>query len=93
MKVTQIISDSFTVEDIRRHRDEFAARHTDANGNIDWKGATAETEKGAAIVRAELERIRAKAQSLSAVDTWQMRVTMHTQEVAVNKQECELIAK
>jgi len=69
METSNNFSDSFTLEDIRRHRDEFAARHTDANGNIDWKGATAETEKGAAIVRAELERIRAKAQSLSAVDT------------------------
>jgi len=75
MKATQIISDSFTLEDIRRHRDEFAARHTDANGNIDWKGATAETEKGAAIARAEIERIRAKTQSLSTVDTRQPNVS------------------
>ena len=75
MKATQKIPDSFTVEDIRRHRDEFAARHTDANGNIDWKGATAETEKGAAIVRAEIERLRAKAQSLPTVDTRQSNVS------------------
>ena len=75
MKATQIIPDSFTLEDIRRHRDEFAARHTDVNGNIDWKGATDETEKGAAIVRAEIERIRAKAQGLPAVDTRQPNVS------------------
>ena len=61
MKATNNFPDSFTLEDIRRNRDEFATRHTDANGNIDWKGVFAETEKGAAVVRAELERIRAKA--------------------------------
>jgi len=61
MKAMYNLPDSFTLEDIRRNRDEFAARHTDANGNIDWKGVFAETEKGAAIVRAELERIRVKA--------------------------------
>jgi hypothetical protein len=58
MKTMNNFSDSFTLEDIRRHRDEFSARHTDANGNIDWDGALAETKKGAAIVLAELERIR-----------------------------------
>ena len=61
MKVTNNFPDSFTADDIRKNRDKFSARHTDANGKIDWKGVFAETEKGAAIVRAELERIRAKA--------------------------------
>ena len=75
MKATQIIPDSFTLEDIRRNRDEFAARHTDANGNIDWDGATAEIKKGAAVARVELERIRAKAQSLPTADTRQPNVS------------------
>ena len=75
MKTANNFSDSFTLEDIRRHRDEFAARHTDANGNIDWKGATAEIKKGAAVARVELERIRAKAQSLPTADTRQPNVS------------------
>ena len=60
MKVTNNYPDSFTLEDIRRHRDEFSARHTDANGNIDWDNAIAEIKRGAAIARVELERIRAE---------------------------------
>ena len=71
MKTTHSFPDSFTVEDIRRNRDEFSARHTDKNGEIDWEGVFAETEKGAAIVRAELEQIRAKAHGLLEVDTQQ----------------------
>ena len=53
-------SDSFTVEDIRKLRDDFDRRYTDENGKIDWDGATAEIEKGAAITRAEIARIRAE---------------------------------
>jgi len=75
MKATNNLPDSFTLEDIRRYRDEFAARHTDANGNIDWKGATAEIEKGAAIAYAEIERLRAKAQGLPIVDTRKSNVS------------------
>jgi len=60
MTTTNNNADSFTVEDIRRNRDQFSARHTDANGKFDWEGAFAATEKGAAIVRAEIERIRAE---------------------------------
>jgi len=75
MKATNNLPDSFTLEDIRRNRDEFAARHTDANGNIDWKGATAEIKKGAAIAYAEIERLRTKAQGLPTVDTRQSNVS------------------
>jgi len=75
MKTSNNLPGSLTVEDIRRHRDEFSARHIDANGNIDWKGAIAEIEKGAAIAYAKLERIRAKAQSLPTVDTRQSNVS------------------
>jgi len=55
-----IANDSFTVEDIRRLRDDFDRRHTDKNGKIDWERATAETEEGAAKVLAKIARIRAE---------------------------------
>jgi hypothetical protein len=58
MKATSNFSDSFTADDIRKNRERFSARHMDVNSNIDWNGAFAETEKGAAIVRAEIERIK-----------------------------------
>jgi len=54
------VSDSFNVEDIRKLRDDFDRRHTDENGNIDWEGATTETEEGAARVLAKISRIRAE---------------------------------
>jgi hypothetical protein len=60
MRATTNFPDSFTVEDIRRVRDEFDRRHTDENGNYDWEGAFAETERGAALVRAELDRVRSE---------------------------------
>ena len=60
MKTTNKFSDSFNADDIRKLRDDFARRHTDENGNIDWDRAFAETEEGAALVRAELDRIRAE---------------------------------
>jgi hypothetical protein len=66
MKMKDNHSNSFTVEDIRKLRDDFDKRFTDENGNIDWAGATAETEKGAARVLAELDRIRSeRANSLN----------------------------
>ena len=67
MKATNNYPDSFTADDIRRNRDKFSARHTDANGNIDWISAFTETEKGAAIVRAEIERLRAVRLKAQAV--------------------------
>ena len=54
------VSDSFTVEDIRKLRDDFDRRHTDENGNIDWEGATSEIEEGAAEVLAKISHIRAE---------------------------------
>jgi hypothetical protein len=60
VKTTVKVSDSFTVEDIRKLRDDFDKRHTDANGKIDWDGAAIEIEKGAASVRAEIARIRSE---------------------------------
>jgi len=58
MKTMVDVSDSFTVEDIRILRDDFDRRYTDENGNIDWEGATAETEEGAARILAKISRIR-----------------------------------
>jgi hypothetical protein len=60
MKTTIKISDDFTVEDIRRLRDDYAARYTDENGRFDWDGASAETKDGTARVLAEIARIRAE---------------------------------
>jgi hypothetical protein len=52
--------DSFTIEDIRKLRDDFDRRYTDGNGNIDWVGATAEIEAKAARVRADIAHLRAE---------------------------------
>jgi hypothetical protein len=54
------ISDAFTLEDIRKIRDDIDRRFMDENGKVDWKGLCAEQEKGAAITRAEIARIRAE---------------------------------
>ena len=58
MKRNVEISDAFTLEDIRKLRDDFDRRYTDEHGNVDWNGASAEIEKGAAVVRAEIARMR-----------------------------------
>ena len=60
MKRNLGISEAFTLEDIRKIRDYYDKRYTDENGKIDWTGANAETEEGAAIVRAEIARMRAE---------------------------------
>ena len=60
MKTIVNMPDSFTVDDIRKLRDDFDRRYTDEDGNIDWEGATAKTEKGAAKVLAKISRIRAE---------------------------------
>ena len=60
---------SLTVDDIRKLRDDFGRRYTNDNGLIDWAGATAEIEKGASIIRAEIARIRAESSSCKKVDT------------------------
>ena len=60
MKHDLNLSEDFTLEDIRKIRDDRAERYTDKDGNIDWKGLNAEIEAGAAIVRAEITRLRAK---------------------------------
>ena len=52
------ISDSFTVEDIRKVRNDFVKRHTDESGKFNWDRATSETEESAEKVRAEIARIR-----------------------------------
>jgi len=54
------ISDAFTLEDIRKIRDDVDRRFMDKNGKIDWKGLCAEQEKSAENIRAEIARIRAK---------------------------------
>ena len=61
MKTMVNIPDSFTVEDIRKLRDDFDRRYTDEGGNIDWEMATAKTEEGAAKVLAKISRIRAES--------------------------------
>ena len=58
MRMTVKTTGTFAVEDIRRLRDNFDRRYTDDKGNIDWDGATAEIERGAASIRAEIARIR-----------------------------------
>ena len=60
MKSELSLSDNFTLEDIRKIRDYYSDRYTDENGEIDWEGLCAEQEKGAAITRAEIARIRAE---------------------------------
>ena len=52
------ISAQFTLDDIRKLRDDFSLRHTDASGRIDWVGAAEEQRKGAEIALAEVMRIR-----------------------------------
>ena len=64
MKITAEMSDNFTVEDIRRLRDDFAKRHTDENGKIDWDKVFAETEKGSKKILAEITRIRAESSKM-----------------------------
>lgn len=54
------LSDDFTLEDIRKIRDDRAKRYTDENGVIDWDGLVIEIEQDAAPVRAEIARLRAE---------------------------------
>ena len=51
---------SLTVKDIRKIREYYSERYTDANGNIDWAGMNAEMEEGADKVRIEINRLRAE---------------------------------
>ena len=60
MKRDLDLSDDFTLEDIRKIRDDHARRYTDENGVIDWKGLNAEIEEGAARGRALIARLRAE---------------------------------
>ncbi|MDR1532556.1 MAG: hypothetical protein LBS62_10340 [Clostridiales bacterium] len=73
MKAAVKISDNFTIEDIRKLRDDYARRHTDESGHFDWNEATSEIEDGAAAVRAEIARIRSKRDLNSAYTTTYIR--------------------
>ena len=52
--------DSFSATDIRKLRENYHKEYTDKNGNFDWDRATADGEKKAATVRADIARIRAE---------------------------------
>ena len=60
MKRDLNLSDDFTLEDIRKIRDDYAERYTDENGVIDWDGLNAEIEEGAAKGYALIARLRAE---------------------------------
>ena len=60
MKCNLNLSDDFTLEDIRKIRDDHAARYTDKDGNIDWDGLNLEIEEGAAKGYALIARLRAE---------------------------------
>ena len=76
------VSDSFTLEDIRKIRDDKARRYTDENGKIDWDGLNAETEKGASLVRAEIACIRDKNSLAREMAAWGQEKTKSEKEVA-----------
>ena len=60
MKRDLNLSDDFTLEDIRKIRDDYAERYTDENGVIDWDGLNAEIKEGAAKGYALIARLRAE---------------------------------
>jgi hypothetical protein len=55
-----ILSDAFTLEDIRKLRNYYDEKFMDKDGNVDWEGLRAETKEKADRVRAEIAQIRAE---------------------------------
>lgn len=64
MKKGLDISPQFTLEDIRKIRDDVARRFTREDGSIDWAGAVKDAEAGANRVRAEIARLRASSKAV-----------------------------
>ena len=52
------ISDNFTLEDIRKIRDDVGKRYTRPDGTIDWEGLNAECALGASKVRAKIMELK-----------------------------------
>jgi hypothetical protein len=55
-----VLSNDFTLEDIRKIRNYYADKYIRDDGSYDFEGMRAETEEGASRVMAEIAQMRAE---------------------------------